>query len=522
MREIDSRVSALVEEYGSEGRFIERPFIPTQKALDRLSHRGRRLLSELRAMEPQDRSESLWIHHWVEVLDTLLARMEDDRAYPFRYVSSVTQGIATFVELDERPVRRKIEILKNRMDQIPQVTEAVCCRNTEVSGMKRIMTIETLDNAAALIARTLARIAGAWSLPGVEGLLNSMQVAREACLAACQRIRALPEVVDPIKGLPYDELLDRVFGAPVEELAARTKDDVRALLQKMCRAADQIRAGASPGQVLAEDFHCYENPESMLYEMKKYVAMAREMCSAGIVDLPAEERCVVTAVPDHLQDLFPWGGYSGPDGLSGHLTGYCYVNTENLEGVNRGWLMNMALHEAYPGHHAQYVCASGGDVPRTAKTTTLYSRASHASEGMAHRSEDVYQGLFEDPLFSLFVLYRRLHTAVRILCELELNYFGNGDESALALYSEHMGFDEATARGQIRLQHMWRGYMTSYFTGYRKLAEIQKTAKMGDDAFTRLIFSAGFVSLSTLESLAGLPAGEHKRVFGAFSGGVVR
>ena len=507
----------MVEEYGSEGRFIEQLFIPTEEALDRLAGRAEATVSELRATRAPTRSESVLIEHLAEVLQTLLARMEDDRGYPFRYITSVTQGIPSFVELDERPVGRKIEILKNRMDQIPQVTEDVCCRNAEVPGVKRTMTVETLDNAAALIARTSARIADAWSLPGVEGLLNSMQVASEACLSAGQRIRALPEAVDPIRGLPYGDLLDRVFGASVEELAARTRDDVRALLQKMCRAADEIRPGASPGQILREDGHRYEDPESMLCEMKKYVAMTRQMC-AGIADLPAGERCVVTAVPDHLQDLFPWGGYSGPDGLSGYLTGYCYVNTENLEGVNRGWLMNMALHEAYPGHHAQYVFASGADVPRTARTTTLYSRASHASEGMAHRSEDVYQELFDDPLFSLFVLYRRLHTAVRILCELELNHFGKGDERALALYSEYMGFDEVTARGQIRLQHMWRGYMTSYFTGYRKLAKIQKAAKMGDDAFTRLIFSAGFVSLSTLESLAGLPANERERVFRGFPG----
>lgn len=521
MRQIDSRVARLVEEYGSEGRFIERLFVPSQEALDRLTSRARAILSELQVTEPQDRSEALLIQHWVEVLDTLLARMEDDRAYPFRYVSSVTQGIASFVELDARPIPRKIDILRSRMDQVPLVVESVCCRNADIPGRGRNMTVETLNNAASLIGRMSERVATSWLQPGVRGLLDSMQVAREACLAAGQRVRALPEAADPIKGLPYGDLLDRVFGASVEELAARTKDDVRALLQKMRRAADEIRPGASPGQVLREDFHGYGNPESMLYEMKKYVAMTREMC-VGIVDLPAEERCVVTAVPDHLQDLFPWGGYSGPDGLSGHLTGYCYVNTENLEGVNRGWLMNMALHEAYPGHHAQYVCASGADVPRTAKTTTLYSRASHASEGMAHRSEDVYQGLFDDPLFSLFVLYRRLHTAVRILCELELNYSGKGDESALALYSEHLGFDEATARGQIRLQHMWRGYMTSYFTGYRKLAEIQETAKMGDDAFTRLIFSAGFVSLSTLEALSRLPAGERERARRGFPGGVQR
>lgn len=283
----------------------------------------------------------------------------------------------------------------------------------------------------------------------------------------------------------------------------------------MARLAREINPAKTADQILKEDITPYESPEKMLQAMREMTARTRELCSS-LLDLPAGEECRVELVPPHLNALFPWGGYSGPDTLAGHLVGTCYINGNNYQNISRGWLMNMALHEAYPGHHTQYVCTSAGAIPRSAKLTQLYSRGSHAVEGMAHRSEKKFQEIYGDPTFPLFVVYRQMHTAVRILCELEINYYGHGIPAALELYSKYMGFPPEVARGQARLQTMWRGYMTSYFTGHRQFDAIQRETGLDDAEFTRLLFTHGFLSVATLGRIARLTQEERNHLFDEF------
>lgn len=518
-REMDQKIAALLQEYNSEGTHRRDVFVPEPERVERLIHQASLLMNEVGDVSKADGVDGVLRSHFHDALSALLGRLEDDQAYPFRYVYQATKHMSPYIEVGADDPAEKADVLRAQLDKYPALFRATVEATGNTAPDRHVMTTETLQNTAGLLERMRARTNELWhdELPDdvMSRLDEAFAAARAACEQAIADVAHLEPTKYPVHELPYGELLDRVFGVSVDELAERTEDDVAALEREMERLAKDIKPGKTPREILNEDMTPYDSGEAMLAAMREMVEMTRDMCGE-ILPLPKGEVCHVKPVPPHLQDLFPWGGYSGPDALAGALEGTCYINDQNYRSITRGWLMNMALHEAYPGHHTQYVCASANAVPQTAKISHLYSRASHALEGMAHRSEKKFQAIYDDPVFPLFVVYRQLHTAVRILCELEINHYKHGIPAALTLYEKYMQFPEHVAKGQARLQTMWRGYMTSYFTGHRQFDAIQAEVGMSDEEFTRLLFTHGFLSVATLGRLARLSPEERATVFDAF------
>lgn len=518
-RHMDRKIAALLQEYNSEGTHRREVFVPEPEHITRLTDQAKTLMEEVGDAADKDGVDGVLRSHFRDVLSALLGRLEDDQAYPFRYVYQATKHLSPYIEVGADAPAEKADVLRAQLAKYPALFRATVEATGKTAPERFAMTTETLQNTVGLLRRMRARTNELWQDQLPHDVMSRLDDAFATAAAACEQAIAdvgrLTPPAWPQPGLPYRELLDRVFGVSVDELAERTMDDVAALEREMERLAKEIDPAKSPRDILNEDMTPYDSGEAMLAAMRDMVAMTREMCGE-ILPLPKGEMCHVEPVPPHLQDLFPWGGYSGPDTLAGELEGTCYINDKNYRNITRGWLMNMALHEAYPGHHTQYVCASANAVPETAKISHLYSRASHALEGMAHRSEKKFQDIYDDPIFPLFVVYRQLHTAVRILCDLEINHYNHGIPAALKLYDKYMQFPEEVAKGQARLQTMWRGYMTSYFTGHRQFDDIQAEVGMDDAEFTRLIFTHGFLSVATIGRLARLAPEERAKVFEAF------
>ena len=122
-------------------------------------------------------------------------------------------------------------------------------------------------------------------------------------------------------------------------------------------------------------------------------------------------------------------------------------------------------------------------------------------------SSDQLQHIFDDPVFPLFVAYRRLHTAVRIKADLLIHHWQRPREEAVALYQRHLQFDLASATGQVRYQELHPGYMTCYYYGCRQLERWYRELPLDERTFTETTFSLGWVNLRTAHSvLTQLPA----------------
>lgn len=172
------------------------------------------------------------------------------------------------------------------------------------------------------------------------------------------------------------------------------------------------------------------------------------------------------------------------------------------------------MHETYPGHHVQFIRAAIDPTPETVK---IGAKSVPLEEGTCIRTERAFTFIFaEDPFFPLFVAFRRHHASVRILVDLQLYYFGATLEDTVKIYEEELGFDRVTARAQVQAHQNAPGYFTCYYYGMKKICDWEKEYGYTKWDYTELLFSAGRISMESLEMLVKMTKEEQGRFFTEF------
>jgi hypothetical protein len=178
------------------------------------------------------------------------------------------------------------------------------------------------------------------------------------------------------------------------------------------------------------------------------------------------------------------------------------LNDENYKAVTDGWIKINCIHEVHPGHYTQFLRMYLDPIPETFKRGAMHSCL---TEGMCIRTEKLFEYIFaEDPYYPLFTAYRRHHTSVRIKVDLWLRYFGKTIGEIVQLYIDELGFDRHTARTQLQAHEIMSGYFTTYYYGYKKVADWEKLYGFDKREYTEILFSAGRVSMEIFESILKL------------------
>ncbi len=257
-----------------------------------------------------------------------------------------------------------------------------------------------------------------------------------------------------------------------------------------------------------------DSPEEMFARAEVYMKRTRALAHE-YVKLPDDEKCEIVETPWKLRESYPWGGYSNGNPTARPLVGHMFLNQYNYTAVTDGWIRMNCLHEAYPGHHVQFVRTALDPIPETMKIGT---KDIPLMEGMCHRTEQAFAFIYgDDPFFPLFVAYRQHHTAVRVQADLMLRYEGRPISDAVHLYEEELGFDERTARGQVQAQEDMPGYFTCYYYGMKKICDWEKQYGFEKKEYTELLFSLSHVSLETFEKVLKLDRKEREHLFNDFA-----
>ncbi len=262
----------------------------------------------------------------------------------------------------------------------------------------------------------------------------------------------------------------------------------------------------------------YEGPcdsaDEMFERASVYLKRTRALAHE-YVRLPDDEKCELVETPWKLRESYPWGGYSNGNPDARPLVGQMFLNQYNYTAVTDGWIRMNCLHEAYPGHHVQFVRTALDPIPETMK---IGAKNIPLMEGMCHRTEQAFEFIYgDDPFFPLFVAYRQHHTAVRIEVDLMLRYEGRPISDAVHLYEEELGFDERTARGQVQAHENMPGYFTCYYYGMKKICDWEKKYGFEKKEYTELLFSLCQVSLETFEKMLKLDKEERGHFFNDFA-----
>ena len=325
-------------------------------------------------------------------------------------------------------------------------------------------------------------------------------------------------VMDPEE---YRLLLKDQLGVSLEELLAWHREEIEKTRAEALSIAAALDIPEKTPETMTEindllfryGAPC-ETAEEMIARANGYLKRTRTLAHE-MVNLPEDEQCICVPLPECCRNTHPWGGYEGGDFRIRPFVGQMFLNQYNVPNITDGWIKMNAMHEAYPGHHVQYVRAATDKTPEVVK---IGAKLVPLLEGTAIRTERTFQSVYEeDPFFPLFVAYRRHHASVRIYVDLMMFYFGATLAEAVKIYQDELGFDWITARKQVQAHQSSPGYFTCYYYGLKKLTEWEEEYNFSTKEYTELLFSPGYIGIDRFGEFLALTDEERTRYMTEFA-----
>ncbi len=239
-----------------------------------------------------------------------------------------------------------------------------------------------------------------------------------------------------------------------------------------------------------------------------------------LVSIPAREQLKVVETPVFLRHVIPFAAYLDPPPNDPEQVGHYYVTPSPLGQLgehNSISLRHTCVHEAWPGHHLQFVtanlCHTSNTLPRLINASaTLY-------EGWALYCEQLMceAGFLDDPESAFVLLKDRLWRALRVMLDVELQTRGLGIEQAAEKMQSMLGFSRAEAMAELSWYTQAPGVPMGYGTGWalinatrERLKTVNQTFELKD--FHDKLLSAGSIALPfVVRSRFGKPLWESVR-----------
>jgi len=270
----------------------------------------------------------------------------------------------------------------------------------------------------------------------------------------------------------------------IESLALKEAERIGALLKKACAKHGR---GKSADAIIEKARSSWNPGEDLLGLYRDETdRVAKGFKSAKAVTFPKGDQLVVRLVPEFMRHLFPTAAYSSPGPFEKKQKGTFWVNdlsavretaADKLAERQQHFGVSLtAGHEAYPGHHLQFVTANRH--PR--KWRCLFAHAVFY-EGWTLWCEQMLVDLKIDrsPWTKIQQLHDALWRVHRILVDLRLQTGRYSYRQAANHLQKHLGFTKARAEAEINWYSMAPGVPMSYWLGRLENARLHERLVKG-------------------------------------------
>ncbi|MCK4866227.1 MAG: DUF885 domain-containing protein [Gammaproteobacteria bacterium] len=265
--------------------------------------------------------------------------------------------------------------------------------------------------------------------------------------------------------------------------------------------------------------------ENVLDEYRKQMLAARKFVEDNdIVSMPGKEALKVVETPGFLQHQIPFAAYYEPSPADVNQQGYYYVTPAKTEDElgehNNISIKHTCVHEAWPGHHLQFVKAN--TKPTSSTLPRLLNASATLYEGWALYCEQLMHelGFITEPESRFVLLKDRLWRALRIMIDVGIHTRDLNLDDAASLMQEKLGFSKGQAMGDLTWYTHAPGVPMGYATGWALINCLKEEQKTKDDfvlkTFHDTLLSSGSIALPlTVVRGFGLSAWEnaHRTVF---------
>lgn len=319
-------------------------------------------------------------------------------------------------------------------------------------------------------------------------------------------------------GLDIDAETLRAFG---ESLFERTLAELKA----ECKALSGSEDVAALTRRIQAD---HPAAEELLDFYRQQMDAAHQFVAArDLVSLPAQTTLDIVDTPVFLRHQIPFAAYYPPSPQDLRQRGYYYVTPpgapEHLGEHNRAGVMHTCAHEAWPGHHLQFVtanvCTAGARLARYLNpSATLY-------EGWALYCEELMweEGFLNRPEQRFLLLKDRLWRALRVMIDVDIHTAGLSVEAAADRMVRYLQFPRAMAYADLTWYSRAPTVPMGYAAGWALIRAARERLRSHEPGFTLRAFhdrllSQGSIALPRVirrEFGEGLWISIHHQVFKA-------
>ena len=440
-----------------------------------------KLLAELEAFRSQDLDEDRLID--LRVLQgAALIEIQELRESDWRHHNPhVFLPVEAIHQLFLKPVKGFATALRSRLRQIPDylrgarihlmqtpelipVLWAEAAHQAARAGVQYIRNLENHPRVLQEVGRpgTLHELteAAAHALLDFANFLESDLGPRCEGDFACGR-RHFERLLAHRHFLDVDAAALGACGQQLFETTLRALKDA-------CRA---LTGNEDVASLLARIQAEHPTSESLIETYRRSMEEAHAfLVENDLVSMPPRQALKVVETPEFLRHEIPFAAYVEPAPNDPEQVGYYYVTPSTdpaqLAEHNTLSIAHTGVHEAWPGHHLQFVTAHGRMVSRSLPrqlnaSATLY-------EGWALYSESLMQeqGFLSQPESRFQLLRDRLWRALRVLLDVELHTGGLPLDCAAERMVETLGFSYSQAMADLTWYSMAPTTPMGYATGW--------------------------------------------------------
>jgi len=517
-REVDRDLADMYYSLRGAREYDTAPILPVEGGRAKLEGKLAAINARIANLPDVGAAGEIYKSHFVDFSLLVSRRIRDMYEKPALVLGELADVVSNATLIDSRGADERCDVVIKRLSQAREIRDMVLPRLNGLTQNEIAAFASEIGYFADCISHYTDEIDSRFG--GNDKIGAALTGAASVLSEAADTARSMiTEAIKPgsderTMGMSEDEyraVLNDELGVKLDDLREWSASEVEKTRSEALELASRLtgRNIVDMGEV-TEILNKYagpaDTPDEMFRRTRDYMNRTRE-ASREYVKFP-DEICRLEEVPYILRDSFPWGGYCDGDFRAMPPMGMVILNQYNFRAVTDGWMKIQAAHEAYPGHHVQYVRAMTDPRPETAKIGAKYIPL---IEGTAHRSERLMEGLFaEDKWYPLFTAYRRHHTSVRICVDMLLRADNRPASEAMRMYARELGFSENVARGQVLAHERMQGYFTCYYYGLKRITDMERASKLDEKQFTEALFSVGNVSLDNLEKYLALNDADRK------------
>jgi uncharacterized protein (DUF885 family) len=378
---------------------------------------------------------------------------------------------------------------------------------------------ERLEQLTALLTALPARLE-----QGRQNLKRPPKRFTQAAVFQTQRsISALKEGIDSIDALSDEEtIIFEQAAAVLEEYLAFLQDellprsdgdwalgreaydfvlqnrwymdaDTEQILQRGLKAfeeterlAQAVAARIEPGSHWTEVYETLKDDHPAAADIKQAYQQQMDEAQAfvlkhSVLTLPAGEQVITLDTPPAMRRSSPFGTFQTASPFDGGLEGRLYLTpieqwmtpeqqAKRLRSHHTAWIPVIAVHEAYPGHHAQAL-----KVNENPNLLRRVIRESIFSEGWGLFTEELMfeLGFLEGDDIRLTQLRNRLWRAARVILDVSLHTGRMEFDDAVTFLVEKVRFEPYAAELEVGIYIREPTYVLGYLIGMQEIESIR-------------------------------------------------